>query len=150
MIDEMKNILITFENSLKHNTPNSQIRNVIAQINVILHQISSENSIVKEDDLLLHNLANSIESLRSSLSHIFAYDNEETIRDNRNQINVIKDKFQNADLNFRKISSRVMSHNNMINNHIKLMIEEAQKLIRDYDHISKNIENSEKTLKKAA
>jgi hypothetical protein len=145
----MREVLEAFENRITHNN-NRQVRMVVAQIDVITHQLSSENSLIREEDMLIHNLTEKISEERSELSHIFAHDNENTIRDKRNPLNLMKEKFSYSDLQLRRIAARVNSHNQLAKDHVGILLSETLTLQNSIETMIKHSSEADKGFKRAA
>jgi hypothetical protein len=146
LLTGMKEILEAYEKTIAHSHKHS-VRSLTAQIEVISHQIRSENSIVHEEEILIHNLTHSIAEIRGAISHIFSHEHEHMLHDDRTPIGIIKGKFHASDLKMRKIAGRVNSHNHLVRHHITTLINETAKLIRDYDSLQRD---SHHDLRKAA
>jgi len=149
LIRGMREVLEAFEHNINH-TNNNQVRMVVAQIEVISHQLLSENSLIREEDMLIHNLTKKISEERSELSHIFTHDNEDTIRDKRNPLNLMKEKFNYSDLQFRRIAARVNSHNHLAKDHVGTLLLETLTLQSSIDNIIKHSSEADNNYKKVA
>ena len=140
----MKDILIFFHDKVGHDYGNKIAAPLLLEADTLRHHIESENKHVREDELLLKNLTETIARERSALSMIFLHDNDHTITNKQPPISLMRERFNNTDLNLRRIASRVHSHNTHLEGHILSYVRELNAVIRDYESIMHSYRNYKK------